>query len=252
MFYVSLLDDYHGLTNRAFQIRASYNAGLSKKAYNRMKDLAVAEQKRKTDDAISQGLAVGFADNYNQQYWLSHVVSKLQGLQNRNRCVGALSLLPQTLNLTKDDNNLQSIPKPADLHRYINDALRNVEDALESIVSPDTDPADWKYYDAAEVTQEEIYCVPLKMPDEKVAERHLPLHDIGLTHFRPRWILCEDPAANRGSYAIFHKLYETLKPAYDNNHYMTFRFDRNIYEMFLKVSSPRSLEVDSYNLWNIA
>jgi hypothetical protein len=239
MFYMALLDDYHGLSNRAFEIRASYNTSLSKKSYTRLKDVTLEEYNRKTTDAIRQGLAVGICDNYNQQYFLSQVISKRHPLQNRNRCGVAVSLLGPNYRAPAQVNpNLESIPEPDELLPFLTVALRKVEDALESIISPNTLATDWKFYDNAEVTQGGMYCVPLKLPEEKAQERNFPPHDIGLTYFRPQKILCADPASKRGCYKTFQELYKIFQPAFEENQYIPFRMDRNIYDFFLRVSLP--------------
>ena len=243
MFYLSLIDDYHGLSNRGAQVRSLYNTGLAKKPYNKLKDSALSDYNDKTQDALSKGLAVGLADNYNQQYWVSRVDATQQGLQNSNRCVGAVSLIRQDVKLNPEANkNLNSIPPTHELLTHLHEALCQVEDALESSVTENTEPSDWKFFDDAEVTRQNVHCVPLKMHDEEIKNRQLPPHDIGLTHFRPLWVLPVDPASNKGCYQMFQKLYAAFETTYNNGHYIAFRFDMNIYNMFLRVTtSPQEM-----------
>lgn len=168
MFYLSLIDDYHGLSNRGVQVRAAYNTGLAKKPYNKLKNSELEDYNDKTERALRRGLAVGVADNYNQQYWVSRVDAAQQGLQNSNRCVGAVSLVPQEIELKRDSIARNSIPPPGDLLPFLHQTLRQVENSLAINITTDTEPHDWKFYDAAEVTEQKIYCVPLKMPQEVV------------------------------------------------------------------------------------
>ena len=235
MFYLTLLNDYHGLSNRGAEVHAAYHLGLPRKAYTRIKARAFDKYARATTKAVSQGQAVGVADNYNQKYWIARVDAAQQGLQNRNRSVGAVSVLPKSLASLSGNRNLQSLPKLAQLESFLNQALKHVENALESAITPDTEASDWKFFDAAEVTQQNIHCVPLKMPQEEIKRRELPPHDIGLTHFRPLWILDHDPASNRGCYQLFHRLFSAFWPSFENGHYFAFRFDINIYNMFWRV-----------------
>jgi hypothetical protein len=235
MFYLTLLNDYHGLSNRGAEVHAAYHLGLPRKAYTRIKARAFEKYARATTKAVSQGQAVGVADNYNQKYWIARVDAAQQGLQNRNRSVGAVSVLPKSLASLSGNRNLQSLPKLAQLESFLNQALKHVENALESAITPDTEASDWKFFDAAEVTQQNIHCVPLKMPQEEIKRRELPPHDIGLTHFRPLWILDHDPASNRGCYHLFHRLFSAFWPSFENGHYFAFRFDINIYNMFWRV-----------------
>ena len=235
MFYLSLLDDYHGLSNRGVQVRAAYNTGLQRQVYTRIKKRALAQYQVRTEEALTQGLAVGVADNFNQKYWISRVDADKAALQNRNRCVGAVSILPQTLNVLAGNRNLQSMPALAQLQPFLTEALKQVENALEAAITPGTAASDWKFFDGAEVTQLQIHSVPLRMSRDEVTRRELPPHDIGLTHFRPLWILDADPASKPGSLRMFHKLFNAFWPAYEKGHYFAFRFDINIYNMFLRV-----------------
>src|SRR5690606_9980672 len=71
LFYLSLLDDYHGLSNRAVQVRAAYNTGLAKNLTKTQRHNALSDYNEKTQQALRRGLEVGVADNYNQKYWVS-------------------------------------------------------------------------------------------------------------------------------------------------------------------------------------
>ena len=70
------------------------------------------------------------------------------------------------------------------------------------------------------------------MPTEEVKRRNLPPHDIGLTHFRPLWVSASNPATNKEAYDMFHKLYETFKPAHEENNYVAWRFDLDLQQVF--------------------
>ena len=237
MFYMSLIDNYHGLANRAVQVRAAYNSGLALKPLKKLKERAHELHALHTKEAIQRGLVVGAADNFARQYYMSKIECKKQVVQNVNRSVGALSVVPVDLNLLHGDRNLNSLPRPEVLLSFLDKALNAVQTTVRQCTSPGTEPEEWRYYEGAEVTQQAIYTVPLKMPTEEVKRRNLPPHDIGLTHFRPQWVSESNPATNKEAYDMFHKLYETFKPALDENHYIAWRFDLAIYNKFLHVSS---------------
>ena len=237
MFYMSLIDNYHGLANRAVQVRAAYNSGLALKPLKKLKERAQELRAMQTREAIQHGLVVGAADNFARQYYLSKIECKRQVVQNVNRSAAALSVVPIELDLLRGNRNLNSLPRPEVLLPFLDKALTGVQCAVRLCTSPGTQPEDWKYYDGAEVTQQGIYSVPLKMPAAEVKRRNLPPHDIGLTHFRPLWVSGSNPATNKEAYDMFHKLYETFKPALDANHYIAWRFDLAIYNKFLHVNS---------------
>ena len=237
MFYMSLIDDYHGLANRAVQVRAAYNSGLALKPLKKLKERAHELRARQTREAIQHGLVVGAADNFARQYYMSKIECKRQVVQNVNRSVAALSVVPVELNLLRGDRNLNSIPRPEVLLPFLDKAMDAVQSAVRQCTSPGTQPQEWRYFDGAEVTQHSIYSVPLKLPSAEVKQRNLPPHDIGLTHFRPLWVSAYNPATNKEAYDMFHKLYETFKPALDENHYIAWRFDLAIYNKFLHVPS---------------
>ena len=55
MFYISLVDDYFGLSNRGFVNRAACNTGLSLKAYKRLKKLKLESFQHSTEEAMRKG-----------------------------------------------------------------------------------------------------------------------------------------------------------------------------------------------------
>ena len=107
---------------------------------------------------------------------------------------------------------------------------------MRQCTSPGTQPQGREYYDGAEVTQQHLFC-PTQDAHRRGETTKFPPHDIGLTHFRPLWVSASNPATNKEAYDMFHKLYETFKPALDENHYIAWRFDLGIYNKFLHVSS---------------
>ena len=137
MFYMSLIDNYHGLANRAVQVRAAYNSGLALKPLKKLKERTHELRAMQTREAIQHGLVVGAADNFARQYYLSKIECKRQVVQNVNRSVAALSVVPVELNLLSGDRNLNSIPG----------AMDAVQSAVRQCTSPGTQPQEWKYYD---------------------------------------------------------------------------------------------------------
>ena len=237
MFYISLIDQYHGLSSRGVDVRAAYQSGLSRKSYKGMKEEALRTYTAKYQEAIRKGLGVGVADNYNKQYYVSKVDAKQQGLQNENRCVAALSVIPDHLEIKAGNRDLDSLPRPDALRPFIPAAMEAIRKAIIQRRTPGSDPNDWKFYEGAQVTEHKVYCVPLKMPPEVVQEREMPPHDIGLTNFRPLFIHASNPASNKGCFEMIQDLYEAFGPMYRNGHYIPLRFDVNIYNMFLRVLS---------------
>ena len=63
MFYISLLDDYFGLSNQGFQARDTFKTGLSLQTYKHLKEVKNQELLAKTEEAMRNGLVVGGADN---------------------------------------------------------------------------------------------------------------------------------------------------------------------------------------------
>ena len=236
MFYLSLIDDYHGLSNRGVNLRASYNAGLAVRPYKRKMETALNSYQTQTEWEMSKGLAVGTADNYNQQYWLSKVDSKRQYLQNFNGSVAAVSLIPKPLDMSKGPRNLESIVPPLQYLHYLDLAMEAVNNALAITRSPGSSQDEWKFFEGAEVTEQQVHCIPLKMPKQELKRRRLPPHDIGLTHFRPLWISEANAGSNKGSYEMFHRLYQDFYVAYLAKQYIPIRFDIKIYNTFLRVS----------------
>ena len=235
MFYLNLLDDYHGLSNRAVDARASYNTCLKLKHYKREKSKLIEESTAATKTAIDEGKTVAVCDNFNQRYWVSRVDAEKAGLQNRNRCAAGVSLLTRSISPNLDSAALTSLPRPELLLPFLREAMKEVELALENCVSPGTVASDFKYYEGAEVTVSGVYTVPLKLQEAIIKERGLPAHDIGLKNFKPLWIFDSDPASYRGFFGIIHRLYEDYEQAFRNGHFIMMRFDLNIYNMFLRV-----------------
>ena len=97
MFYISLVDDYFGLSNRGFVARAHCNMGLSLKSFRLLKKIKLESLKQETDEKMRRGLVVGGADNFNQKYWLTQVDVTRPPLIFANRAVGGLSILPLNL-----------------------------------------------------------------------------------------------------------------------------------------------------------
>ena len=117
LFYMSLIDEYHGLSNRGVATRAAYKTGLSKRTYKTCKEEAMRSYRIHIDDAIQKGLAVGVADNYNKQYFLTKVDAKEKGLQNQNRCV---SIVPSSLELKGGNRDLvQAFSMPSFLVQWL-------------------------------------------------------------------------------------------------------------------------------------
>ena len=249
MFYISLLDEYHGLSNRGRDTRAAYNTCLSRSAYSKRKREALNSYKVHVDLALQKGLAVGVADNYNKQYYLSKVSATQQGVQNENRCVAAISVVPHSLEIKRGNMDLDSLPPPEILRQFVIMAMSGVKAALKVQRTAGSPPNSWKYYENAEVTSNNVYCVPLKMPAHVIQERGLPLHDIGLTHFRPLFIHQSNPASNKGCFELIHDLYDAFYPMFIKNHYIPFRFDIGIYDKFLRVFSHFSCFSFSYCLF---
>ena len=247
MFYLSLIDEYHGLSNRGVDTRAAYKTGLSRRTYKKSKQETLRNYRTHIDDSIHKGLAVGVADNYNKQYFLSKVDCKQKGLQNENRCVAALSIVPSNLEIKAGNRDLESLPLPTTLSGFVPMAMSAVSLALEQRRTRGSAIGEWKYYDGAEVTTHSVYCVPLKMPGQVVQDRGMPSHDIGLINFRPLFIHSANPAANRGCFEMLTDLYDEFYAMWHNDHYIPLRFDINIYNMFLRVHSHsfyRRKEVD--------
>ena len=73
MFYVSLLDDYYGLSNHGFEVRDAFKCGLSRKTYKHIQGTKFQSFQAKTEEAMKNGLVVGGADNFNQQYFTSRI-----------------------------------------------------------------------------------------------------------------------------------------------------------------------------------
>lgn len=236
MFYMSLIDHYHGLSNRGVETRSRYKSGLTRVSFNAKKGEALRNYIANYQESIRKGLAVGAGDNYNQQYYVSKVDANQQGLQNENRCVGALSIIPEHLELKGGNRDLDSLPRPHILRTFTNDAMDAITKALNQRRTSESLPNEWKFYDGAEVTEQKVYCVPLKMPQEVVEERHMPRHEIGLTNFRPLFVHSSNPAGYKGLFEMIHRLYEAFGEMYRNGHYIPLRFDINIYNMFLRVS----------------
>ena len=235
---MSLFDDYFGLSNRGFHNRALYNAGLSLKCYKSLKQTALDEFKAETDEAIERGLVIAHGDNFNQQFWVSRVDANRDLLTNANRCVGGLSIIPKQIDLAALDRNLQSIPKdPEQLREYLPQVFSQTKISLKIHGLRKPEAGEWFYFDKAEVTQNAIYCVPLKLPNTEKKRRELPDHHIGLKYWRPGFVADMNPGSNEGCYAMLHKIYEQLELAYNRGHYLIMRADLNIYNMFLKVKS---------------
>ena len=103
MFYMSLVDEYYGLSNAGFENRAAYKAGLPLKGYKRLKKRELEKYKAKTEAAIKTGLVIGVEDNYNKQYRVTRIDANKPGaFTNANRCVGAVSIIPANIDLTKE------------------------------------------------------------------------------------------------------------------------------------------------------
>jgi len=237
LFYMSLIDEYHGLSNRGVATRAAYKTGLSRRSYKTCKEEALRNSRVHIDDALSKGLAVGVADNYNKQYFVNKVDAKQRGLQNENRCVAALSLVPSSLELKAGNRDLQSMPHPSVLAAFIPAAMAAIGLALEQRRTRGSSLSEWRFYDGAEVTVHDVYCVPLKTPAQVVQQRGMPAHDIGLKNFRPLFVHSANPASNKGCFEMITDLYDEFYAPWHNNHYIPLRFDINIYNMFLRVRS---------------
>ena len=159
------------------------------------------------------------------------------------------SLLYPTLEIKRGNMDLDSLPPPEILRQFVIMAMSGVKAALKVQRTPGSPPNSWKYYENAEVTSNNVYCVPLKMPAHVIQERGLPLHDIELTHFRPLFIHQSNPASNKGCFELIHDLYDAFYPMFIKNHYIPFRFDIGIYDKFLRVFSHFSCFSISYCLF---
>ena len=107
--------------------------------------------------------------------------------------------------------------------------------ALVASREPGTEPADWKFYNAAEVTTMGVYTVPARMPLNEFKARQLPDHHIGLRNFRPMFVANLNPGTLTGVYATFMRLFEIMEPQYNQGHYLPWKFDVAIYNNYLKV-----------------
>ena len=248
MFYMSLFDDYFGLSNRGFENRHVYNAGLSHKCYKRLKQKALNEYKAETDEAVAKGLVVAQGDNFNQKFWTTRVDATRDLQRNANRCVAGVSKIPQQVDMAKYNRNVESLPDPSSLTKLIPKMFTKIKASLQVHGKGNPTQGDWKYFDSADVTQQAIYCVPLKMAKEEKERRGLPPHHVGLKHWRPGFVGEMNPGSNVGCYAMFHKMYEQLELAYNRGHYLVMRADINIYNMFFKVHVSTH-EWRDHSLW---
>ena len=235
MFYASLVDDYFGLSNQGFTARHFLNAGLSLKAYKKLKATKLETFKSKTEDAMKKGLVVGGADNFNQQYWTSKIDVSKTPLMNFNGCVGGVSLVQNAITMPKVDRNLASIVHPDTLKTFMPQLFPEVSKTLNSFRSPSSEPGSFRFFDAADVNRLGIYCVPLKMPEEERKLREYPAHSIGLRNWRPLFIGPMNPAQNEGCWRMFMRLFDEMRLVYESNHYLVMRFDVNIYNIYLRV-----------------
>ena len=235
MFYISLVDDYFGLSNRGFVARAHCNMGLSLKSFRLLKKIKLETLKQETDEKMHKGLVVGGADNFNQKYWLTHVDVTKVPLVLANRAVGGLSILPRNLDFKAGGAILESLPRPSKLQKYTDYIIKAANRALVASREPGTELADWKFYNAAEVTTMGVYTVPARMPLNEFKARQLPDHHIGLRNFRPMFVANVNPGTLTGVYATFMRLFEIMEPQYNQGHYLPWKFDVAIYNNYLKV-----------------
>ena len=237
MFYISLLDDYFGLSNQGFQARDTFKTGLSLQTYKHLKEVKNQELLAKTEEAMRNGLVVGGADNFNQQYFTSKVDARKTPLVNFNGCVGGVSLVPVELKMPKVDPMLCSIVHPDHLRTFWSKLQEDCTRAIESCGPPDAPAGSFRFFDEADVNKLGIFCVPLKMPAEVRLERGYPSHTIGVKHWRPLFIGPMNPAQNEGCWRMFMKLFDEMRLVYEHDHYMVIRFDVNIYNIYLRVIS---------------
>ena len=222
--------------------------GLSLKSFRLLKKIKLESLKQETDDKMRRGLAVGGADNFNQKYWLTQVDVTRPPVIYANRAVGGVSLLPLNLELKRAGPVIDSIPRPSVLKKYMDQIIIRTNRALVASSEPQTTLADWKFFNAAEVTTLGIYTIPSRMPKAVFDERKLPAHHIGLKYFRPLFVEPVNTQTLTGVYATMMRLYSTMEPQYMQGHYLPLKFDVSIYNSFLRVSlslSPSNFLLNS-------